>query len=47
MSYYTEIEFKFADEGPDFEAVLSRARSSLEAQGREASGANVVGARGR
>jgi hypothetical protein len=35
MSYYTEIEFTFADEGPDFEAVLSRARSYLEAQGRE------------
>jgi hypothetical protein len=35
MSYDTEIEFTFADEGPDFEAILVRARSYLEAQGRE------------
>jgi hypothetical protein len=33
MSYYTDIEFTFADEPPDFEAVLDRARSYLESQG--------------
>ena len=26
MSYYTDVEFTFEDEQPDFEAVLSRAR---------------------
>jgi hypothetical protein len=35
MSYYTEVEFTFADERPDFEAVLGRARSYLESQERE------------
>lgn len=35
MSYYTAIEFTFADERPDFEAVLGRARSYLESQERE------------
>ena len=35
MSYYTEVEFTFADERPDIEAVLGRARSYLESQERE------------
>ena len=35
MSYYTDVEFTFADEPPDFEAVLGRARSYLESQERE------------
>jgi hypothetical protein len=35
MSYYTEVKFAFADERPDFEAVLGRARSYLESQERE------------
>jgi hypothetical protein len=33
MSYYTDIEFTFSDERPDFEAILNRARSYLESQG--------------
>ncbi|HWE35080.1 MAG TPA: hypothetical protein VG406_00800 [Isosphaeraceae bacterium] len=35
MSYYTNVEFTFSDDPPDFEAVLSRARSYLEARERE------------
>ena len=35
MSYYTEVEFTFSDEPPDFEAVLDRARSYLESRGDE------------
>jgi hypothetical protein len=33
MSYYTKVEFTFADKPPDFELDLGRARSYLEAQG--------------
>lgn len=33
MSYYTNIEITFADDPPDFEAVIDRARSYLECQG--------------
>jgi hypothetical protein len=32
MSYYTDIEFTFSDEPPDFEAVLDRAGSYLESR---------------
>jgi len=32
MSYYTNIEIRFDDEQPDFEAVLHRARLYLEAR---------------
>jgi hypothetical protein len=32
MSYYTDIEFTFADDPPDFEGVLERARLYLEAR---------------
>ena len=32
MSYYTDIEFTFSDERPDFDAVLERARSYLESR---------------
>jgi hypothetical protein len=35
MSYFTNIEFTFADNPPDFEAVLNRARSYLESRGGE------------
>jgi hypothetical protein len=35
MSYYTDIEFTFADEPPDFEAVLDRARTYLESRGED------------
>jgi hypothetical protein len=33
MSYYTDVEFTFSDEHPDFETVLGRARSYLELHG--------------
>ena len=33
MSYYTNVEFTFADEPPDFGAVLDRARQYLESRG--------------
>ena len=32
MSYYTNVEFTFADEPPDFGAVLDRARLYLESR---------------
>jgi hypothetical protein len=32
MSYYTTVEFTFADEPPDLEAVLDRARPYLESR---------------
>jgi hypothetical protein len=35
MSYFTDIEFTFADDPPDFEAVLDRGRSYLESRGDE------------
>src|SRR5437868_14389979 len=42
MSYYTHIEFTFADEPPDFEAVLDRARSYLESNERSDSVEDVL-----
>ena len=33
MSYYTNVEITFADEPPDFGAVIDRARTYLESQG--------------
>jgi hypothetical protein len=32
MSYYTDVEFTFSDERPNFKAVLDRARSYLESK---------------
>ncbi|MFO0959544.1 MAG: hypothetical protein U0800_19270 [Isosphaeraceae bacterium] len=33
MSYYTTVEITFADDPPDFEAAIDRARSYLQSQG--------------